>query len=117
MIDVLPKLPYADDDRTSWEPKAMQNMLESMRDRFQNKAWIYCRTMKRENPTATGALGGPVLRELRTKRRPVLCFFKDDGHKYKPPGSQVPCDFDFWYPTLVLPDDDDMPVHVFNMDD
>jgi hypothetical protein len=70
--------------------------------------------MKRKT-ISNGALYGPVLRALKDAGRPVLCVFKDEDRQYKPPGSAVPYEDPYWYPSVVLPDDDEMPAHVFNV--
>jgi hypothetical protein len=95
-------------DEDSWNPKAILGLLASSHDRFKGRGWLYCRRMKRKQ-FRQGALSGAELTRLRGLKLPVLCVFLDHGHEYKD------YEHDFTYPSLVIPDADMVPAHVFNV--
>jgi hypothetical protein len=69
--------------------------------------------MKRKR-IVEGALGGPELKWLRAQGRPVLCVFLDNGRQFRTTKGPI-FEHDFVYPSLVLPESDDMPAHLFNV--
>jgi hypothetical protein len=108
---LLTLLPFDRNDEDTWDPKALRGLLKANAVRFAERGWLYCRTMRRTK-IVEGALGGPELKQLRSKGAPVLCVFLDIGRKYAQGGRVY--DDEFTYPTFVLPDQDDMPAHLFN---
>jgi hypothetical protein len=64
-----------------------------------------------------GALSGDELKRLRAAGKPVLCVFLDIGRKFCPTKGGEPYPDDFVYPSFVLPESDEMPAHVFNIDE
>jgi hypothetical protein len=115
MVGLLLLLPYDSSDEDTWDPKAIQSVLRSNASRFGGQGILYCRRMKRTR-FRQGALSGDELKRLRSLGKPVLCVFLDTGRKYKDMRGHE-FDDDFVYPSLVLPDSDDMPAHVFNVAD
>lgn len=117
MAELLDVLPFDPADEDGWNPRALQGLLKSSEARFNGLGWLYCRQMKRESFTE-GALSGAELSRLRAIGRPVLCVFLDTGHKYKSLNGEG-CDYDFVYPTFLLPKLDivgkQVPAHVFNV--
>ncbi len=103
-------LPFDRSGEDTWDPRAIAGVLASNSRRFDGRGYLYCRQMKRTR-FRQGALSGDELRELRTLGRPVLCVFLDTGRKY----NEYPDDF--VYPSLVLPETEGMPAHVFNVAD
>jgi len=117
MIRLVGILPFDRNDEDSWDPRALQSLLASNARRFERRGHLYCRTMERER-FRQGALGGPDFTRLEAagaRRLPVLAVFLDAGQKYKTPrGDKLGEEFTF--PSLLLPEDTDMPAHVFNID-
>lgn len=110
VLNLLPFLPYQQPDEGNWDPKGIRGTLSSVQQRFHNRAALFCRTMSRTTFTQ-GALSGAALKALRADGRPVLCLFKDIGRQYSKFREE------YWYPSLVLPDEEDMPAHIFNTDE
>ena len=75
---------------------------------------LFTRKMRRSK-FREGALSGDELKQLRQEGKPVLCVFLDIGRQYKGISRPAPYPHDFVYPSLVLPDIEQMPAHVFNL--
>ena len=105
--------PYDSEEEDSWDPRALIAMLRGSASRFDHSVRLHRRPMRRTKITE-GALSGDELRSLRQLRSPTLCVFQDDGGSWKSPRSYQGL---FFYPTLVLPDRDEVPAHVFNVRD
>jgi hypothetical protein len=113
MADLVGRLPYDATDEDTWDPRAIQGVLKSGAQRFRGRGLLYCRTMKRTK-FRQGALSGEELKTLRGRGLPVLCVFLDIGKRYKTTRGYE-YEHEFTYPSLVLPDNVDMPAHVFNV--
>lgn len=101
--------PYDNDNSASWQPLVMLPLLDVLAKTCEGQGYLYYRTMKRSKNSFTsksGALSGDKLREARGLERPVLCMFRTT-FKEDAPG------LEYWYPTLVLPEN--MPNQVFNI--
>ncbi len=110
MMQLVEVLPFDRNGEDTWDPRAIVGVLASNAHRFSGRGFLYCRQMKRTK-FRQGALGGSELQQLRTLGKPVLCVFLDTGRKYDE------YDQDFVYPSLVLPESEGMPAHVFNVTD
>jgi hypothetical protein len=109
-------LPYDDRDEDSWDPKAIQSVLRSNAQRFEGNGFLYTRKMARKK-ISQGALSGDELKKLRTMGKPVVCVFLDTGRTFSATTASEAYPEDFIYPSFVLPEADDMPAHVFNVDE
>lgn len=116
LVNLVALLPYDDRDEDSWDPKAIQSVLRSNSKRFGGAGLLYCRKMARKK-ISQGALSGDELKRLRGLGKPVVCVFLDTGRQYTQTSGGEPYEDDFIYPSFVLPEADDMPVHVFNVDE
>ena len=116
LLHLVSILPYDDRDEDSWDPKAIQSVLRSNVERFDGRGFLYSRKMVRKK-ISQGALSGDELKRLRAMGKPVVCVFLDTGRKYSQTRSGEPYPEDFIYPSFVLPEADDMPAHVFNVDE
>jgi hypothetical protein len=109
MTTILKAIPFRQDNANLWEPERLIQLLGRLADRYDHRAFIYFRTMRRKRQTlATGALSGDELRSAQQQSAPVLCVFRDDGRGLSGPQHGQ----EYWYPTLVLPSN--MAVQVFN---
>jgi hypothetical protein len=121
LVKLVPLLPYDDTDAGSWDPKAIQSVLLSSVKRFGDHGLLYTRTMKRKKISngAIGEIAGGIqeLPRLRSMGKPVVCVFLDTGRTYSLTKTGEPYAEDFIYPSFVLPESDDMPAHVFNIDE
>ena len=110
LLRLVDEFPYDDKNASSsWIPGVLRSVLEKQRERCNDRAYLFTRTMSRKtNVFATGALSGDELKDLRSLDAPVFCAFRDNGKKV--PGL-IP-DNEFWYPTLVL--DRKMPSLIIN---
>lgn len=116
LVNLLNILPYDDRDEDSWDPKAIGSVLRSNGTRFKGRGLLYTRKMARKK-ISQGALSGDELKRLRTMGKPVVCVFLDTGRVFSQTISGEPYPVDFIYPSFVLPESDDMPAHVFNVDE
>jgi hypothetical protein len=110
VISLLRQLPFNEDIANRWDPENLEKVLRHLAARYENRAFLYYRTMDRTKPHfSTGALdGAEELPKVRSQGAPVLCVFRDSGQKMlERTGGR-----EFWYPTLVFPHD--MPTQVFN---
>lgn len=114
LLNLVDLMPFDETDEDSWDRRAIKGLMNSSRARFGGRGWLYCRQMKREK-MREGALNGNELKRLRSLGRPVICAFLDVGHAFKV--ARGTFDHDFVYPSLVLPDTDEMPAHLFNVTD
>ncbi len=115
MSKLIAAAPFDDDDEDTWDPKALQGLLKSLAPRFGGKGWLYTRQMQRKT-FARGALGGAEVTRLGSLGEPVLCLFQDVGRAFKTnPHGGDPFDEEFSFPSLVLPDTEGMPAHMFNV--
>lgn len=108
-------LPYDRTDEDGWDPRAICGYLACNATRFSESGLVYARRMKRTK-YRQGALGGDELTRLRGCRLPVLCAFLDE-HKKFDMGHGIEYQHEYVYPSLVLPDVDGTPAHVFNVSD
>lgn len=105
LIRLMRMVPYSEEDAGNWDPVALEQVLSSLSKENGGRGLIYYRQMnRRKRRLTTGATEGEELKEARDKEVPVLFLFRDPG---KVLGHE------FWYPTVVLPQD--MPAYVFNI--
>jgi hypothetical protein len=115
MAKLIAVAPFDPSDEDTWDPRALQGLLRSLTKRFGGMGWLYTRQMKRER-FARGALGGPEVTRLGGLGQPVLCLFQDVGKIFKVnPHADSAFHEEFSYPSLVLPDTEGMPAHMFNV--
>jgi hypothetical protein len=116
LAKLIAMLPFDDRDEDSWDPKAIESVLRSNAKRFEGRGLLYTRKMARKK-ISQGALSGDELKKLRGLGKPVVCVFLDTGRKLSQTSGGEPYPDDFIYPSFVLPESDDMPAHVFNVDE
>jgi hypothetical protein len=116
LIRLLGLLPYDDRDEDSWDPKAIQSVLHSNLKRFDGRGLLFTRKMDRKK-ISQGALSGDELKRLRAMGKPVVCVFLNSGRQFSQTTTGEPYPDDFVYPSFVLPEDEGMPAHVFNIDE
>jgi hypothetical protein len=111
LLGLIDDFPYnSKEASSSWIPGVLRRVVEKQRQRCGGCAYLYTRKMNRKVPVfATGVLEGAVLKDLRGKKGPVFCAFRDDG-RLIPDQPHPPRPF--WYPTLVL--DRNMPSLIVN---
>jgi len=109
LIALIALLPFDRDLANMWDPERLTELLNRLSHRFNDRGFVFYRTMRRTKLTlATGALSGDELEEARKQSGPVLCVFRDFGEGLKGPYSKQ----EYWYPSLVLPLS--MPTQLFN---
>jgi len=115
MAKLIAAAPFDASDEDTWDPRALQGLLRSLNKRFGGTGWLYTRQMQRK-AFARGALGGAEVARLGGLGKPAFCLFQDVGRFFKvnPPAGDV-FDEEFSYPSLVLPDTEGMPAHMFNV--
>jgi hypothetical protein len=98
LLALVDDFPYDTTQGSSkWIPGVIRRVLEKQRERCEDRAYLYSRSMRRTKAwLATGALEGKVLKELRGLDGPTFCAFRDDGKGLSPPVMK------YWYPTVVL---------------
>lgn len=118
IIEVLPSLPYDEDECGNWDPVAIRSVLSDLKDLLGNRAFLHARKAKR-SVLSEGMLGSKELAQLRALGYPVLCIFVDDHGKLderKDDGRRVSLDLALYvFPEIVLPKTNETPVHVFNV--
>jgi hypothetical protein len=108
VLELLEEIPVETNEEGSWDLEGLRGALSSVKERFRNEAFIFYRRLtSKKRKFSTGALSGDDHKALKLKGRPVLCLFNEPT-----PNTHFP--HAFWYPTVVLPLEDDMPAHVFN---
>jgi hypothetical protein len=106
LVELMRIVPYPENDAGSWDPEMLGKILLRLKDRYRGRGVIYYRQMKRETARlTTAAASGSETKLAKQQGVPAFFLFRDTG-KYL--GVE-----EFWYPTLLLPED--MSVQVFNV--
>jgi|GEM_PF-1015308 len=108
-------VPASEGERgASWAPRVLRVLLEAAAQRLGEKAYVYCRSAKRQTITE-GMLSSQELKLLRGWEHPVLCVFWDDSRDYeKRKGNLKRVVFPYLFPEIVMPMS--LPGRVVNVD-